>query len=255
MEGSLKNLETPNTLNFSGEMCDASNGLNVLNNSNTSNVLVDLNDSNALPDSNTSNVLVDLNDSNSSNDLNRTTGSRQWYVIYTKPHSEDLAQEELEKKAISVFLPKIREVRFRKQKLQECIKPLFPSYLFARFAIPDEYYDIKWARGVKRIVGSGNMPIPLDDSIVIFLKQQVNEKGLIQTQPNLKDGDKVRVRQGPLQGLWGIVHGEIDPKGRIKILMDILHSGAKVQLPYSYVEKVWTVQNVRHVRAVRIVKS
>lgn len=163
--------------------------------------------------------------------------TKQWFVIYTKPHSEDVAREHLEKKDISVFFPKIREVRFRKYKLQESIQPLFPNYLFARFTIPDEYYDVKWARGVKRIVGSGDTPIPLDDSIVIFLKGQVNEKALIQPRPNLKEGDRVRVRQGSLEGLWGVVYGEIDSKGRVKILMDILHSGAKVELPYSYVER------------------
>jgi len=148
-----------------------------------------------------------------------------------------VAREELEKKAICVFLPKIRETRFRKHKWQERIQPLFPNYLFARFMIPDAYYDVKWARGVKRIAGSGDVPTPLDDSIVSFLREQANEKGLIQPKPNLKKGDKVRVKQGPLEGLWGIVRGEIDSKHRIKILMDILHSGAKVELPYSYLEK------------------
>jgi transcriptional antiterminator RfaH len=162
---------------------------------------------------------------------------RQWYVLYTKPHSEDQAHEELEKKAITVFLPKIREVRFRRQKLQEAIQPLFPNYLFARFAIPDEYYDVKWARGVKRIVGSGDMPIPLDDSIVGFLQEQVNEHGLMQPRPKVKAGDKVRVKQGPLEGLWGIVEGDMDAKGRVKVLMEILHSGARVELPFSYLEK------------------
>jgi transcriptional antiterminator RfaH len=158
------------------------------------------------------------------------TGCRRWYVLYTKPRSEDLAQDQLEEKDISVFLPKIRELR-------ESIQPMFRNYIFARFSIPEEYYDVKWARGVKRIVGSGDTPIPLDDSIVIFLKEQVNEDGLVQQQPSLKDGDKVRVKQGPLEGLWGIVHGGIDSKHRVKVLMDILHSGAKVELPYSFVEK------------------
>jgi len=175
-----------------------------------------------------------LNDSNA---LNRTNGSRHWYVLYTKPHSEAIAQEQLERKEIPVFLPRIREVRFRNHKLHESIQPLFPNYLFARFTIPDEYYDVKWARGVKRIVGSGEIPIPLDDSIVVFLRAQTNEKGHIQPQSKLKDGDKVRINQGPFAGLWGVVRGSVDAKGRVKILMDILSAGARIELPYSYVEK------------------
>jgi len=164
-------------------------------------------------------------------------GFPHWYVIYTKPHSEDLVQGEFQKKGISVFLPKIREVRFRKGRLQEQIEPLFPNYLFANFTIPDSYYDVKWARGVKRIIGSGDMPIPLDDSIVIYIRQQLDRKGLIRPKPSLKVGDLVRVKEGPLEGLGGVVHGQIDSKGRVKILMDVLHSGAKVKLPYSHLKR------------------
>jgi transcriptional antiterminator RfaH len=162
---------------------------------------------------------------------------KHWYVIYTKPRAEEVAEEELEKKAISVFLPRIRQIRFRKHRLREHIEPLFPNYIFARFTIPDDYYDVIWTKGVKRIVGGGVMPVPLDDSVVIFLKQQSDERDLIQPKRNLKTGDRVRVKQGPLRGLWGVVRGEINAKGRIRILMDILRSGTRVELPYSYVER------------------
>jgi transcriptional antiterminator RfaH len=208
---------------------------NVLKNSNIDSFC----ESNDLIASNDSSVhtLYDSNVSNISNDLNVTNGSRHWYVIYTKPHSEDMAREQLEKKEIPVFLPRIREVKFRRRRLEERVQPLFPSYIFARFAIPDEYYNVKWARGVRRIVGSGAMPIPLDDSVVIFLIEQADEKGLIEPQPSLKDGDRVRVKEGPLAGLWGVVQGGVDAKGRVKILMDILHAGARIQLPHAFVER------------------
>ncbi len=148
---------------------------------------------------NSANLIEEIDKFNPSNDSDGTRHARHWYVIYTKPHAEDLVQEQLEKRDIPVFLPKICEFRFRRHKLRECIQPLFPNYLFARFTIPDEYYDVKWAKGVKYIVGSGDMSLYLDDSIVIFLKEQVNKKGLIESQHNLKYGDKVRVLQGPLE--------------------------------------------------------
>jgi transcriptional antiterminator RfaH len=160
-----------------------------------------------------------------------------WYVIYTKPRSEDVAREELERKEVPVFLPRIRYVSFQRHRTHESIEPLFPNYLFARFTVPEEYYYVKWTRGVKRVLGNGHTPVPLDDSIVIFLKEKTNEKGLIQPEFNLKYGDRVRVRQGPLQGLWGIVQGHVDAKGRVRVLMDILRSGAVVELPYSFVER------------------
>jgi transcriptional antiterminator RfaH len=158
-------------------------------------------------------------------------------VIYTKPHSEDQAQRELQKKGISIFFPKIREVRFWKGKLREQIELLFPNYLFAKFTINESYYDFKWARDVKRIVGSGDMRIPLDDSIVNYIIQQTDKCGLVRPKPHLNVGDRVRVKQGPLEGLCGVVQGQIDAKGRVRILMDVLHSGARVELPYSHVRR------------------
>jgi len=45
------------------------------------------------------------------------------------------------------------------------------------------------------------------------------------------------VRNGPLAGLIGIIDGSIDEKGRIKVLMDFLKEGARIEIPYSFLER------------------
>jgi len=162
---------------------------------------------------------------------------QEWYVIYTKPSSEDIAREYLERKDIHVFLPKIQECRYSSKGEEAKIKPLFPNYLFAHMAYPDDYYTVIWSKGVKRIVGDGTEPIPLDDSVVRFFQKQAEEKGFIQPSPRLKVGDTVRVRNGPLAGVIGIIDGSIDEKGRIKVLMDFLKEGTRVEIPYSFLER------------------
>jgi transcription antitermination factor NusG len=163
--------------------------------------------------------------------------TRKWYVVYTKPSAEDMARDHIERKEISVFLPKIREYHYSSKRKEAKIKPLFPNYLFAHMAYPDDYYKVIWAKGVRRIVGNGVEPIPLDDSVVAFFKRQSEEKGFIQPSSQLKIGDTVRVRNGPLAGLIGIIDGSIDEKGRIKVLMDFLKEGARIEIPYSFLEK------------------
>jgi transcriptional antiterminator RfaH len=163
--------------------------------------------------------------------------SQKWYVIYSKPSSEDIARDHLERKDIPVFLPKIRECHYPSKGKGIKIKPLFPNYLFAHMAYPDDYYTVIWAKGVKRIVGNGAEPIPLDDSVVHFFMKQTEEKGFVQPIPQLKAGDRVKVRRGPLEGLMGIIDGSIDEKGRIKVLMDFLKEGARVEIPFSFLEK------------------
>ena len=161
----------------------------------------------------------------------------KWYVIYTKPSSEEKARADLERRDIPAFLPRIRECHYTTRKKQARIKPLFPNYLFAHMAYPDDYYAVIWAKGVKRIVGNGTEPVPLDDSVVEFLKVQSEEKGFVQPSPRLKIGDAVRVRNGPLEGLIGIIEGTLDEKGRIKVLMDFLKEGARVEIPFSSLER------------------
>ena len=161
----------------------------------------------------------------------------RWYVIYSKPRSEDMARDHLERKDIPVFLPKIRECPYYSKEKEAKIKPLFPNYLFARIAYPDDYYTVIWTKGVRRIVGNGAKPIPLDDSIVDFFKKQSEEYGFIRPSPQLMVGDKVRVKSGPLEGLIGIIDDPIDEKGRIKVLMNFLKEGARVEIPCSFLEK------------------
>ena len=172
-----------------------------------------------------------------SNRFDRSENLEKWYVIYTKPSSEDIAKDHLEREKIHVFLPKIRECHYSSKGKEAKIKPLFPNYLFARMAYPEDYYKVIWARGVRRIVGNGTEPIPLDDSVVGFFKRQTEEKGFVQPSSRLNIGDPVRVKNGALAGLIGIIDGSIDEKGRIKVLMDFLKEGTRVEVPFSFLEK------------------
>ena len=171
-----------------------------------------------------------------SGSLQRENGHR-WFVIYTKPSAEDMARDTLEERDIPVFLPKIREFHFSSKGRREKIKPLFPNYLFARMAYPDDYYKVIWAKGVRRIVGNGAEPLPLDDSIVDFFMKQTEQKGFIQPTLQLKMGDRVRVRNGLLEGLIGIVDGSLDEKGRIRVLMNFVTEGTRIEVPCSSLER------------------
>ena len=162
----------------------------------------------------------------------------KWYVIYTKAGSEGIAKSQLEQKNVPVFLPKISERHYCSEREEVRTKPLFPNYVFANMSFPNDYYKVIWAKGVKRIIGNGQEPVALDDSIVAFLMKQANEKGVIQPLPNLRIRDTVRMKNGPLEGLIGVVDGSLDRRGRIKVLMDFLKEGASIEVPCSLVERL-----------------
>ena len=161
----------------------------------------------------------------------------RWYVVYTKPNSEELARRSLERKDIEVFLPKIEETVGAAAKDSARIVPMFPGYLFARLCIPEAFHAVVWARGVKRILGSADGPLPLDDAVVDFLKERAGAKGYIRPDLRLNLHDRVRVKKGPFAGLLGVIQGSIDKHGRTRVLMDLLGNRARVQLPCWLLEK------------------
>jgi transcriptional antiterminator RfaH len=163
---------------------------------------------------------------------------RQWFVIHTNPREEERALHYVGEKGVETFFPKVRVVRYKGVRMGIAIKPMFPSYLFARFQAADELPYVKWTRGVKRILGSEDKPTAVEDEVVDFIKSRVDDKGIAMAGPRLKPKDKVRIRSGPFKHLSGIFEREIDDKGRTEILLDLVGYQARIQLHESLLERV-----------------
>lgn len=165
---------------------------------------------------------------------------RQWYVIYSKPHREEVAEYHLRRRGVEVFFPRLQlplSIHKRKQ-----IIPLFPSYLFARIQIPEEYHSALWSPGVKDLVSFNGVPAPLDEEIVAFLRQQATAGGVLMGCSKLEAGEEVRISRGPFEGLAGIIQNPPDARGRIRVLLELLNRQVKVELSIQYVESKWAVK-------------
>ena len=53
----------------------------------------------------------------------------QWFLIYTKPHQEERAKENLENQGNEAFLPMIAYEKITQPK-SISLEPMFPRYLF-----------------------------------------------------------------------------------------------------------------------------
>ena len=165
----------------------------------------------------------------------------QWYVVYSKPQKEQLAQFHLTAKNLEVFLPRLllpESDRKRKRMV-----PLFPNYLFVRIRIfSEEYVYVKWSPGVKRFVTFNDMPAPIDEEIVTFLMRQADPMGVIAACSNLKLGQQVQIKGGPFDGLIGILREPPSAKGRVKILLNLLNRETNVDVPAQFIESGWVAQ-------------
>jgi transcription antitermination factor NusG len=163
---------------------------------------------------------------------------RKWFVIQTNPREEDRALHYLGEKGVALFFPRIQVVRYRQMRVGVALRPMFPSYLFAHFRFPDEYPHVLWTRGVKRILGSGEEPLPVPEEVIALIRGQVDNKGVVKVGRRLRPKDRVRIRSGPFKDLLGIFEREIDDQGRVEILLSVLGYQARVHIHESLVERI-----------------
>jgi transcription antitermination factor NusG len=114
---------------------------------------------------------------------------RQWFVIHTNPREEERAFHYVGEKGVETFFPKIQVVRYNGVRKGITIKPILPSYLFARFQAIDELPCVRWTRGVKQILGSEDKPTVVEDEVVDFIKSRVDDKGIAMVGRRLKPKD------------------------------------------------------------------
>ena len=162
---------------------------------------------------------------------------RDWYVVYSKPHKEEQAQFHLRMKNLDVFFPRLDLVRVAEKRKR--VIPLFPNYLFVRIHLPTEFHYVSWSPGVKRIVSFGDRPIPLDERVVDFLRQQTDPEGVIRARSQLRPGQEVEIRGGPFDGLIAIIQDPPDAKGRVKILLKLLSRQISVKLGVEFIKGEW----------------
>ena len=160
----------------------------------------------------------------------------QWFVISTKARREQYAQDQLGRRGVETFLPRILEpARLRPTLI---IAPLFPGYLFVHIDFEDQYFDVVWTPGVRRFVGFGTSPCPLDDAVIDFLHARMGQEGILRHIPVFRQGDVVRIKRGPFEGLVGIIENPGCGRGRVRVLMELLRRQTRVEVPQQILERV-----------------
>jgi len=163
-------------------------------------------------------------------------GSREWYVVRSKPRREEYAQDQLIRRGVETFLPRIVEPL--RGRTETGVGPLFPGYLFARLDLLAQYTNVIWAPGVRSFVAFGDVPAAVDPEVVEFLLTRCGPEGVVRVVPTFDDGDLVRVTHGPLGGLVGVVQGRVSGQRRVRVLMELLRRSTQVSVPSQLLERV-----------------
>jgi len=161
----------------------------------------------------------------------------QWFAIQAHSTAEAAAEFSLRSLAIETLLPLVRRpVRHATRAARLVARALFPGYLFARFCAADSLRAVTYSRGVVRVVGAGDRPIAVEDSIIESIRARMGVDGcveLIEHGPAIND--RVRITSGPLAGWSGVFERELSDSQRVVILIETLEQG-RVVIPRDFLE-------------------
>ena len=161
----------------------------------------------------------------------------KWYAVHTRSRHEKQVDLFLNERGIETFLPLVHTLSRRRDRKKYVDIPLFPGYLFV-CAEKEHLYDVKYTRGVTRIVGAElDVPTPIPDKQILDIKSIIESEVKLDPFPYLKKGRTVRVKSGPLKGLEGIL---VERKGHYKLVIriDLLQKGAAAEVYISDIEPI-----------------
>ncbi|CAF0689084.1 transcription termination/antitermination protein NusG [Candidatus Methylacidithermus pantelleriae] len=159
-----------------------------------------------------------------------------WFCVRTQPRREFLACRTLarHRPELEVFCPRIRYRKTVRRRLLSVIEPLFPGYLFAWFNPVRHLRLVLHTQGVGRVVCFGDRYPVVEAEVIEELKAHFGEEG-VQDVELLKEGDRVIVHHGALQGLEAVLSKLLPGEARVRILMEFLGRQMELELPVSAV--------------------
>jgi len=151
------------------------------------------------------------------------SSKRSWYLVYTKPRQENLAQENLERQGFETYLPRIYQTHRRNGRYVKTVEAFFPRYLFINLDTErDNWAPIRSTFGVSKMICFDGIPAVVPDELIQALRSNDDEDGIQSLkQKNLMLGDKVTIVDGPLAGYQGIYQQQKSAE-RVAVLVDLV---------------------------------
>lgn len=158
--------------------------------------------------------------------------TRRWYVVRTKPNSDNLAGSMLRREGLETFVPHVDTPVEGNQRRRRI--PLFPGYLFLRCDVEGEDMpEVSRLPGVLGWVRFGSEVPSISDDEVLHLKSKVAELdshgGLWE---KFEVGQTVQVSHGKVDGLATVLDSPSSPESRVKILLEFMGRQLQTQVPW-----------------------
>lgn len=142
----------------------------------------------------------------------------RWYAAYTCANHEKQVAAQLGDRGVEHFLPLYETVHRWKDRRVRLRLPLFPGYVFVRLALCDRL-EVLRVPSVVRLVGFGSsLPVSLPEQQIETLRRGFADGLHAQPHLYLTAGRRVRIVNGPLAGMEGIL---VRRKGSYRVVISL----------------------------------
>jgi transcription antitermination factor NusG len=152
-----------------------------------------------------------------------------WFAINVHSKCESRVSSALRGKGYEEFPALYRGHRKWADRLKESEFPLFPGYVFCRFSPDERLLPILTTPGVRKIVGAGNRPIPIEEEEIAAIRTVIRSGLPSSSGPLVSVGSRVLIEDGPLKGIEGIAIFT-ERKHRLAISVELLHRSVVVEI-------------------------
>jgi len=176
-----------------------------------------------------------------------TENGKNWFAIHTYSGYEERVKKNLEQRIkfmdsgdeiLQVVIPTEEEVEIRSGQRRTVAKKILPGYILIEMMMSDQSWNIvRNTPGVTGFVGSGSKPVPLLAEEVDQILRQMRAE-VPKVKVGFRQGESVRVIDGPFTDFVGTVDEIGAEKGRIKVLLSLFGRETPVELDFLQVERL-----------------
>jgi len=159
-----------------------------------------------------------------------TMEEAQWYAIQTRPNHEKKVVAELDRKALTTYLPLVEQVHRWSDRFKVVQVPLFSGYAFVHaVASPSVRLSVLQVWGVLGFVGPQKQALPIPANQVEDIRRLLASNVPFAWYPFPRVGQRVRVHGGCLDGTEGIL---VDRQGdrRFVIAVDAIERSLSISI-------------------------